>query len=627
MERIAGNPISSAQWALQEPEDGLAWERASTVIKECLGVDEWKIHEESNKLVWIADSLTVSAEYRPTSPLPQFRITIEVLADFNDDDDGWFLASNLNHKAVGGAYVYRPKTKSLDFVLYCAASLWFDFAFLLLGARTAIGHCENLSRRDDILRFAKCRSAARPHPIRGQRTEHHELFLDRFWDVTQMDFIGGLWLSDREREGVFERIHNECPSLEIQPGWAEGFAARTIETMDFGYQISIDSAHRSVLRDYTAFSLTEFNCWTDFGRSIVIHVSLPLFTWEGIFDDGASHDEAVRLANLLNLAANEMCWQKLGIGAWFAKGSQICFSMAIPHANLKPVVIGAPRYEIADIIFDVVNPNMVHRLVNIAVRDLHQIDVISQREPQEMDSINSVARLRRIDSPVRARNESVHARDIQDSLWDLPSFPLLVYGVFNPVGPSLGSIELISGRESTIIVNRYRHHMNPGEVVLCELPENVMGLPSAIRESVGRLHEHTSIPDFIHVSVDLDSEIKDAVFDGLLDMCKGFADEDVDLTLKAMRIQHQPNPWWRPMDPDSEETPEISELNGLTPAEAYLSTAMQTELVDYNLGLFQAWWEGALAFLRDPNSPDEATRTVERFTEHTLDRMRGPQVN
>lgn len=627
MERIAGDPISSAQWVLQETDDGLTWERASRVIKECLGVDEWMIHEENNRLTWIADSLTVSAEYRPTSPLPQFRITIEVLADFNNDDDGWFLASDLNHKAVGGAYVYQPDTKSLDFVLYCAASIWFDFALLLLGAMTAIGQCENLSRREDILRFAKCRSAARPHPLRSQRTEHHELFLERLWDVTQMDFIGGLWVSDREREGVFERILDECSSVEIQPGWAEGFAARTIETMDFAYQISIDPAHRSVLRDYTAFSLTEFNCWTDFGRSIVIHVSLPLFTWEGIFDDGASHDEAVRLANLLNLGANEMCWQKLGLGAWFAKGSQICFSMAIPHANLKPVVMGAPRYEIADVIFDVINPNMVHRLVNIAVSDLHQIDVISQRDPQEMDSINSVARLRHIGSPVRASNKSVNARGIPDSLWDLPSFPLLVYGVFNPVGPSLGSIELINERESTMIVSRYRHHMSPGEVVLCEVPEKVTELPSAIRESVGGLHEHTSIPDFIHIPVNLDSGIKDAIVDGLFDMCKGFSNENVDLTLKAMRIQHQPNPWWRPMGPDSDEMPEKPELDGLTPAEAYLSTVMRTELVDYNLGLFQAWWEGALAFLRDPSSPDEATRIVERFTEHTLDRMRGPQVN
>jgi hypothetical protein len=626
MVRITGDPISSAQWAIQEADDGLTWRRASIAIKECLGVDEWILHEDNDHLVWIADSLTVSAEYRQTSPFPQFRITIEVLADFKDDNDGWFLASNLNHKAVGGAYIYRAQTKSLDFVLYCAEATWPDFALLLLGTKTAIGQCENLSRREDTLRFANCRSAARPHPLHGQRSEHHELFLERFWDVTQIDFIGGLWLSNRERDGVFERISEECSWVEIQPGWSESVIARTIESMDFGFQISIDPAHRSVVRDYTAFSLIEFNCWTDFGRSIVAHVSLPLFTWGGIFDDGASHDEAVRLASLLNLGASEMCWQKLGLGAWFAKGSQICFSMAIPHANLKPVVMGAPRYEVADVVFDVVNPNMVHRLVNVAVRELHQINVLSQRDPQEMDSIVSVAQLRHDKSPVRARNESVQTRDVPDSLWDLPSTPLLVYGVFNPVGPSLGSVELIHGRESGIIVNRYRHHMNPGEEVLSVLPEGTTELTSTVRQSVGRLYEYTFIPDFIQIQGDLAPETKEAVFDGLVDMCQGFSDEQVDLTLKAMQIQHQPNPWWRPIDPDSEEMPGIPEFEELTPSEAYLSTVLKPELVDYNLGLFQAWWEGALAFLKDPDSPGEATKTVERFTQHTLDRIRGQRA-
>ena len=65
------------------------------------------------------------------------------------------------------------------------------------------------------------------------------------------------------------------------------------------------------------------------------------------------------------------------------------------------------------------------------------------------------------------------------------------------------------------------------------------------------------------------------------------------------------------------------DLEGLTPAEVYLSQAMQIAVVDYNIGLFQAWWEGALAFVRDPSQPDEATRVVEAFTDHTLLRLRG----
>lgn len=37
------------------------------------------------------------------------------------------------------------------------------------------------------------------------------------------------------------------------------------------------------------------------------------------------------------------------------------------------------------------------------------------------------------------------------------------------VGAVLGSIELVSARSSTFVVNRYRHHLGPGETVLTEI--------------------------------------------------------------------------------------------------------------------------------------------------------------
>lgn len=626
VERIVGNVVSSAQWAGEAFDGGPAWERASVVIKECLEVGNCVIEEDDSRLIWFADSLTISAKYRSAHPYPQLSITIHVLAEFTSDDDGLFLASNLNHTAVGGSFTYRSETKSMDFVLYCAVAIWSDFALLLLAARTAIGHCENLSRREDTLRYAKCRSAARPRLNGGGSSHRHELFDARFWDLYTMDFITGIWLSKREREGVFDRINDECRWAEIQRGSIEPDAHRNLEAMDFSYQVWVDSEHRVVLNDFSALSFTEFNCWTDFGRSIVIHVSLPLFTWEGIFDDGASHDEAVRLANVLNIAAHEMCWQKLGLGAWFAKGSQICHSMAIPHANLKHVVMGSPRFEVADVIFDIVNPNMVHRLVNIATRDLHQVGVVSRRDPQEMDSIKSIVQLRQRRFFTRASNESIVSNNVEDSVWDLPSTPLLFFGIFNPVGSSLGSIELVYTRESTLIVNRFRHHLSPSETVLAVVPLTSDELVSAIKTAVGRLHEMTSIPDFINIPLDVGPDVREAVLEGLFQMCKGFAGEGVDVSLEARRIYHQPNPWWRPVEPDSESTPETPELDEHDPESAYLSTVMNPSLVDYNLGLFQAWWEGAVAFQNDPNDPDEAAKTVRRFTQHTLDRMSGPQA-
>ncbi len=67
---------------------------------------------------------------------------------------------------------------------------------------------------------------------------------------------------------------------------------------------------------------------------------------------------------------------------------------------------------------------------------------------------------------------------------------------------------------------------------------------------------------------------------------------------------------------------EFLELQGLEPGEAYLVFAMQKSLADINLGFFQSWWEGAIAFQNDPGSQDSATKVVDDFAQHTIDRLK-----
>jgi len=619
MERVIGDPISSAMWASETFESQDRWERASTAIKECLRVDDWVVHQDKNSLVWIADSLTVTAEHRKTSPLAQFKISIELFRNFSDDEDGYFLANSLNYKVVGGTYIFDSDRNALDFVSYCAVATWFDFALLLISAKTAIGQCEVLSRREDTLRFAKCESASRSHPDFGVRTVSHDLFADRLWDLTQIDYVAGLWLSERERDGVFQRIAEECTWVEVQKGWQQESTSRIIELMDFGFQIFVDPDLLHVLKGNSAFAWTSLNAWTDFGRSIVINLGVPFFTLPGLVDDGASHFEAVLLANALNIGSSDVCVQKLGLGTWFAKGSQLCFSMKIPHANLKPVLLGTDRYEIADLIFDVINPNMTYRVLRSAVSNLNAIGRVSEREPQEMDSVSSISRIQNKIDLVRASYETIKSLGLPEVFWDLPSRPLFVYGVFNPVGPSLGSVELVYTADKTIIMSRCRHPFSPNEEILLLLDETD-DLQRGIESSIAKLHECTSLPDFIHIPSDLSPTIRNAVVEGLSKMCEELADSGTDLSMRARQIQHQPNPWWRSSDTDVRFVPE---LENLAPAAAYLRTVTNVDLVDYNLGFFEAWWQGALAFVADPEDPENATAVVERYSEHTLDRLRG----
>jgi hypothetical protein len=52
-----------------------------------------------------------------------------------------------------------------------------------------------------------------------------------------------------------------------------------------------------------------------------------------------------------------------------------------------------------------------------------------------------------------------------------------------------------------------------------------------------------------------------------------------------------------------------------------LVSALHNPHVDTNLAFFQSWWQGAIAFQNSPDSSDEATKVVEAFAQHTMNRM------
>ena len=107
-------------------------------------------------------------------------------------------------------------------------------------------------------------------------------------------------------------------------------------------------------------------------------------------------------------------------------------------------------------------------------------------------------------------------------------------------------------------------------------------------------------------------------------MAEMFEHNGENLLGKAIRMYDFPNPWVRPTEDESTNSETPADFEGMTNAEAYSNVSNNPFLVDFNIGLFQAWWEGAIAYMAGPGDPDpqRATETVEKFTQHTFDRMR-----
>jgi hypothetical protein len=614
-------------WVIESLNDGNEWERIQTLISECLYVGESILEVDETRISWQADTLQCHASLNETVPLRQLKIEVEVFSSFEDNEDGWRLANSLNQSVSGGAYVYDPKRRSLCFAAYCAIASWRDLALLIFAARSAIGQCEVLSRREDVVRFAKCRSAACQRETRNAAADSGRIVSQRLWDMTQPDYITGLWLSEREREELFEQIAVQCPWAEIRTlsNEATSTRRRVIESMDFEYQASAWDEHGAVFGDNSSLTRVSFNLWTNFGRSMVITTALPVFTLPGVFDDGASHLEAVLLANLLNIASSSLCWQMLGLGSWFAKGSQICFATRIPHANLKPVIMGTDGVAVAELFFHLVDPDMTQRVVRIVARDLHTMGVVSRREPSAMDSMNSL--VDRVSRPNldRVDNETVVTGDEAALTWTWASHPLLAFGIFDHRSPAIGSIELVATLHQTLVVLRLRQPAGPSSETLAVIDPETNRL-ELITDAIAGLSTRIPLPDFLDIPVDISEDLRDAVWDGLYQMAEGFGKAGVDLIQRGLAIRNQPDPWSRDLEGNDVVFAVSQERASRSPSEIYLSSAMQLSIVDINIGLFQAWWEGALAMIHDPGDPgdpDAAARKFVDFAAHTRTRLTG----
>ena len=631
-EKIPGDPISSAMWASETIGSPDEWARIRETVLECLEVGENLIEDSPGAIRWVIETLEATFELKATSPHTQARFTVRIFEGFEERADAIFFVNALNQKSAGGTFLHDAESNSISFVTYCGLALWWDLALMLYSARAACGQAEAIAHRSDLLRYNKCRPALTTSPV--QQKGDNNLVAQRLWDTTQPDFISGLWVSDVEREALFTELSEVEESFYVTPMFGEDHPGRNIEKMDFRYWAFPDDDLLHVVRDNTASCYVLFNEWTEWGRALSTHVGFPFFTHPENIPEGSSEETAVSLANILNHASVETLYQKLGFGSWFAKGSQLCFSTVIPHAVLKPVICGVDRRTVADLLFDFVDPRMMNRAMNGAARLLQDMSLISEREPNESDSVESIIESRKWPEAVRANDalaELIQANDLSalaeliqaNDLWVMPSTPFLVYGIFNPIGSTMGSLEIVNGTSESYIVNRWRHPHHPGEVVLFEMDENADILGN-MQQGVLALADSLSLPDFIWIPQDLGSVFQDGLVDALVLMAEKIEKNGTDVVGRATRMWHYPNPWVRPSVEDSMDLEAPADFEGMSNAEAYIAVSTNPGIVDFNIGLFQAWWEGAIAYMAGPGDPDpqRATDTVQMFMKHTFDRMK-----
>ena len=82
VEKIAGDPISSAMWASEAIGSQDEWHRIREVVLECLEVGSNLIEDSPGVLSWVIESLEARFELREMAPFTQARFTVRIFEGF-----------------------------------------------------------------------------------------------------------------------------------------------------------------------------------------------------------------------------------------------------------------------------------------------------------------------------------------------------------------------------------------------------------------------------------------------------------------------------------------------------------------------------------------------------------------
>ena len=98
IEKIVGDPVSSAMWACEAIGTPEEWSRVRTVFLECLQANDRIIEESPDAVKWVIETLEAQVEIKDRSPYKQVRFTVRIYEGFESRSDGIFFANGTKEK-------------------------------------------------------------------------------------------------------------------------------------------------------------------------------------------------------------------------------------------------------------------------------------------------------------------------------------------------------------------------------------------------------------------------------------------------------------------------------------------------------------------------------------------------
>ncbi len=600
------------------------------LMRDRLGPGRWAFPID-NGFAWVAYRLKHSIEcFNNDDGVLVARSTFVLVENVTDVGQALNMVGYLNQRSFGGAlwFDFGAGTICLTTVAHLDPRSWWNAYLFGSIVPRLVGICEHLAPR--LADWVDAEVALAAHPEHGLRTDPDQFCGEHTMDTYVPEAGAGLWWSAREVLGFREVVDSLVSDGGGRIEWPVDPLPGTLLSDSMG-----TTARLPMGEGWLQATVGEAD-HPDLGLGLQVLLSLSV-KFAGTAPDGVDEVQprsmdAMFVANELNRLVAVCCPAPLTLAGWTLWDNQLHQATYVQpevvrmlQSAAQPTVGEALGLLVRDLI---VNVDPLRFLLghedNADVEWAHIEEVswrgVGQNAGYKSLLVNEAECVPRAIEGLPVNTLLSEPVDLDDELWALQSNHLVMtMGIFNPVGPSVGSIELAIdyNLQRGLLVERLRHPFSPSIRLWAVLDRDGF---ASLDDFVELLIERLPWSTFEWVRIlDSDPAVASSVERGLLRFIKR---RDLDLATEAQRlIDGMVNPWIR-LDRQYVPSGSLQEFDGDS-ADLWLEAVTHPAVVDSCLAHLRSAWEGAKAFVRDPNGP-EASDWVARISDEVASRRAGP---
>lgn len=585
--------------ALEAQDRGAAFVQ---LAKEHLVPGPWAV-ENGGGFWWIPHRLKHTIEILEDDERDRrlCRSTFVLLKNM-DPDQAVALSNYLNQRPFGATVWCDLESASLQATTTAAldpAAWWNAFVFLNVVTRS-VGIWENLAPR-----LSERWGGSVPdieHPELGPRLEPDQFVSEHFLMTYQPEATTGVWFARREIKNMRLSLRSMLAGSGAQD------QAALIDPDDYDRNLPSTENFRTdfelPVAGTTAYVSLRQADHPDLGRGLEFFTGTQV-TAAGKTDPthrASSSYEALYLANALNQAQVAFCPTRLSAGGWSVWSSQLAASTFIDGETTRQLLslseIAAGE-TIAMIAADQTG------LLALLADALHPEAIEVPWEPQDplgWEGIETNAGIMSLlvdDAGVTTEataglpvNELLDPVLLEGDAWALQHSDLLAtFGIFNPAGPSVGSLEVAINYSSglALLLERTRHPFLPSLALRAILDRaGYDELASFVEAAVAGMGWGGL--DWFEI-VDARPEVISALRRGL----RAFGEQlDADLLYAArLTVASAVSPWDGLNHPAELDLPDLPAHD---PAGLWAKVIEHPSNVDNHIAYLRSAWEGAKEF-------------------------------